>query len=42
MICVVEAKDEKNSSKYEESASVLYEKLIDDGYNNAYYREFNC
>ena len=28
---------EKNSSKYEESASVLYEKFIDDGYNNAYF-----
>ncbi|MBO5064648.1 MAG: CDP-glycerol glycerophosphotransferase family protein [Clostridia bacterium] len=28
---------EKNSSKYEESASVLYEKLIDEGYNNAYF-----
>lgn len=28
---------EKNSSKYEESASVLYEKLIDEGYTNAYF-----
>jgi CDP-glycerol glycerophosphotransferase (TagB/SpsB family) len=28
---------EKNSSKYEESASVLFEKLIDAGYNNAYF-----
>lgn len=28
---------EKNSSKYEESASVLYEKLIDDGYDNVYF-----
>lgn len=28
---------EKNSDKYEESASVLYEKLIDDGYDNAYF-----
>lgn len=28
---------EKNSRRYEESASVLYEKLIDSGYNNAYY-----
>lgn len=28
---------EKNSSKYEESASVLYERLIDEGYNNAYF-----
>ena len=28
---------EKNSSKYEESASVLFEKLIDEGYNNAYF-----
>ncbi len=26
---------EKNGEKYEESASVLYEKLIDNGYNNA-------
>lgn len=28
---------EKNSSKYEESASVTYEKLIDLGYKNAYF-----
>lgn len=28
---------EKNSSKYEESASVLYEALIDRGYDNAYF-----
>lgn len=28
---------EKDSSKYEESASVLYEKLIDDGYDNVYF-----
>lgn len=28
---------EKNSSKYEESASVLYENLIDSGYKNAYF-----
>lgn len=28
---------EKNSSRYEESASVLYEKLIDQGYSNAYF-----
>ena len=28
---------EKNSSKYEESASVLFEKLIDDGYTNSYF-----
>ncbi len=28
---------EKNSSKYEESASVLYEKLIDEGYQNVYF-----
>ena len=28
---------EKNCSRYEESASVLYEKLIDAGYNNVYY-----
>ena len=28
---------EKNSERYEESASVLYEKLIDMGYKNAYY-----
>lgn len=28
---------EKNASKYEESASVLYEELIDSGYNNAYF-----
>ncbi|HZK20895.1 MAG TPA: CDP-glycerol glycerophosphotransferase family protein [Oscillospiraceae bacterium] len=28
---------EKNSSKYEESASVLYERLIDEGYRNAYF-----
>ncbi len=28
---------EKNASKYEESASVLYENLIDAGYNNAYF-----
>lgn len=28
---------EKNASKYEESASVLYEKLIDSGYKNAYF-----
>ncbi len=28
---------EKNSSKYEESASVLFEKLIDSGYDNAYF-----
>jgi len=28
---------EKNSMRYEESASVLYEKLLDMGYNNAYY-----
>lgn len=28
---------EKNSSKYEESASVLFEELIDSGYNNAYF-----
>lgn len=28
---------EKNSSKYEESASVLYENLIDDGYDNVYF-----
>lgn len=28
---------EKESSRYEESASVLYEKLIDKGYKNAYF-----
>ncbi len=28
---------EKNSSKYEESASVLFENLIDSGYQNAYF-----
>ena len=28
---------EKNSSKYEESASVLFENLIDSGYKNAYF-----
>lgn len=28
---------EKNCSRYEESASVLYEKLIDKGYDNVYY-----
>lgn len=28
---------EKECSRYEESASVLYEKLIDAGYNNAYF-----
>lgn len=28
---------EKNSERYEESASVLYEKLIDMGYKNVYY-----
>lgn len=28
---------EKECSRYEESASVLYEKMIDAGYNNAYY-----
>ncbi len=28
---------EKNSSRYEESASILYEKLIDLGYKNIYY-----
>lgn len=28
---------EKNSSKYEESASVLFEKLIDTGYKDAYF-----
>ena len=28
---------EKNCVKYEESASVLYEKLIDEGYDNVYY-----
>ncbi|MDY4769741.1 MAG: CDP-glycerol glycerophosphotransferase family protein [Lachnospiraceae bacterium] len=28
---------EKNSSRYEESASVLYEKLLDQGYKNAYF-----
>lgn len=28
---------EKNSSKYEESASVLFEELIDSGYKNAYF-----
>lgn len=28
---------EKNSSKYEESASVTFETLIDNGYNNAYF-----
>lgn len=28
---------EKESSRYEESASVVYEKLIDKGYKNAYY-----
>ena len=28
---------EKNCMRYEESASVLYEKLIDAGYNNVYY-----
>ena len=28
---------EKNCSRYEESASVLYEKLIDNGYDNVYY-----
>ena len=28
---------EKNSSKYEESASVLFEKLIDEGYTNSYF-----
>ena len=28
---------EKDSAKYEESASVTYEKLIDEGYDNAYF-----
>lgn len=28
---------EKNSAKYEESASVLYENLIDENYNNVYF-----
>lgn len=28
---------EKNTEKYEESASVLYEKLLDNGYGNAYF-----
>lgn len=28
---------EKNSSKYEESASVLFEKLIDEGYKDSYF-----
>lgn len=28
---------EKDASRYEESASVLYERLIDEGYNNAYF-----
>ena len=28
---------EKNSAKYEESASVLFEKLLESGYNNAYF-----
>lgn len=28
---------EKESSRYEESASILYEKLIDQGYTNAYF-----
>lgn len=28
---------EKNSSKYEESASALFEKLIDEGYDNSYF-----
>ena len=28
---------EKDSARYEESASVVYEKLIDQGYRNAYY-----
>ena len=28
---------EKNCSKYEESASVLYERLIDNGYDNVYF-----
>lgn len=28
---------EKNCARYEESASVLYEKLIDSGYDNVYY-----
>ena len=28
---------EKNCSRYEESASVLYEKLIDAGYDNVYF-----
>jgi hypothetical protein len=28
---------EKNAARYEESASVTYEKLIDQGYNNAYF-----
>jgi len=28
---------EKNCAKYEESASVLYEKLIDEGYDNVYF-----
>lgn len=28
---------EKNCSRYEESASVLYEKLIDEGYDNVWY-----
>ena len=28
---------EKECQKYEESSSVLYEKLVDEGYNNAYY-----
>lgn len=34
---------EKNSSRYEESASVLFEKLIDIGYENAYFiLDKNC
>ncbi len=28
---------EKNSSKYEESASVLFEELLENGYNNSYF-----
>ena len=28
---------EKDASRFEESASVLYERLIDEGYNNAYF-----
>ncbi len=28
---------EKNAARYEESASVVYERLIDDGYKNAYF-----